>query len=219
MRSRRGGCASAGGELGRVSRRIAVIVSPRSRAGRPGPRASRRAPRRARRCRSGDRPATPAPAPATCTRRCPRIVCAGSVLDRERRSVSALRRPAATGGSQLGQTEVEDLEMAVAGEKQVVGLQVAVDDRPSRGRRQASRDLDRIVEGLRGGSGPSIEPCAQRLSFEQLRHDVGDPAPPLRCRRSATMFGWLRGPRRPWPPARSGAGARGSAAGACGGAP
>jgi hypothetical protein len=41
------------------------------------------------------------------------------------------------------------------------------------GRRQAVRDLDRVVDGLPRRQRTSRQTAAQRLSFEKLGHDVG----------------------------------------------
>ena len=60
-------------------------------------------------------------------------------------SVRVERRP------QLGQAEVQDLHRPSLVTKQVLGLQVAVNDPLLVGRGQAVRDLDRVVDGLAGG--------------------------------------------------------------------
>ena len=59
------------------------------------------------------------------------------------------------------------------------------------------------------GSAPAVERAAQRLAFEQLRHDVGRRRRACRRRRSRGCSGGSSAPRRPSPRARSGAGGPG----------
>ncbi len=104
-------------------------------------------------------------------------------LGRKAGSAGARRRHV---GSELGQAEIEDLHAPVGGDEQVLRLQVAMHDALFVRTRQAVSNLDRVIDGLadRESSGrarrttrsrPSREPLAQRLSFEQLRDDVGRP--------------------------------------------
>jgi hypothetical protein len=51
---------------------------------------------------------------------------------------------------QLGQTEVENLDAAVAGDEEVLGFEVAVDDALLVGGGQARDHLDRQLDGLAG---------------------------------------------------------------------
>ena len=69
---------------------------------------------------------------------------AGSVGRREIR----LRAALTLGLRQLREAEVQDLDPAVVGHEQVLGLQVPVDDPLLVRRRQPVRDLDRVVRGL-----------------------------------------------------------------------
>ena len=69
---------------------------------------------------------------------------------------------------QLREAEVEDLETAVFGDEQVLGLQVAVDDPLLVRRGEAVRDLQRVVDRLSRRQLPAGERRAQRLAFEQL---------------------------------------------------
>ena len=64
--------------------------------------------------------------------------------------------------------------MPVAGDEEVLGLEVAVDDPLVVGGGQAARDLHaRISTALRTASGPPVSRLAQGLALEQLRDDVG----------------------------------------------
>ena len=77
--------------------------------------------------------------------------------------------------AQLGQAEVQDLHVAVAGDEDVLGLHVAVDDAALVRRGEPARDLDRVLDGLawREPAGADLPP--QRVALEQLRDDVGNP--------------------------------------------
>ncbi len=66
--------------------------------------------------------------------------------------------------------------MAVAGDEQVLGLQVPVHDPVLVRGGEAPHDLQRVVERAVGGQGGLGEPRAQRLPLEQLRDDVVGPA-------------------------------------------
>ena len=126
-------------------------VGRRSRRGTPAcPRASRRGSRRRRRCRCARRRACRAPARATCSRACParrRARCRAVSVGRLVRGGGR-----ALGLRQLRQAEVEDLDAAVGGDEEVLGLQVAVDDPLVVRRGEALRDLERVVD----------RPCAAR---------------------------------------------------------
>ena len=74
---------------------------------------------------------------------------------------------------QLREAEVEDLDAAVSGHEEVLGLQVPVDDALLVGGGQALGDLGGVVDGLARGEAPSGELRAQRLALEQLLNDVG----------------------------------------------
>ena len=74
---------------------------------------------------------------------------------------------------QLGEAEVEDLHPAVAGDEDVLGLQVAVDDALVVRGGEAAGDLDGVVDGLARRQRRGADARAQRLAFEQLRDDVG----------------------------------------------
>ena len=84
-----------------------------------------------------------------------------------------LARFAALRLRQLGEAEVEDLDLAVVRDEHVLGLQVAVDDALLVGRRQPVRDLGADLDGLAQGQRAAGNALAQRLAFEQLRDDVG----------------------------------------------
>ena len=74
---------------------------------------------------------------------------------------------------QLGEAEVEDLDAAVAGDEEVLGLQVPVDDALLVRGGEAVGDLERVVDGLAVGKLASGEDGAQGLALEQLLDDVG----------------------------------------------
>ena len=105
---------------------------------------------------------------------------------------------------QLGEAEVEDLDPAVVRDEDVVGLEVAVDDPLVVSGGEAVRDLERVVEGLADGKRSAAPggPC-RRLTFEQLRDDVGSAARACRRRGRRGRSGGS-GRRRREPPARSG---------------
>ena len=71
-------------------------------------------------------------------------------LGRRRSAVGRLGRSLGRrlGLRQLGETEVEDLDAAVARHEQVLGLQVAVHDPLLVRGGEPVRDLDRVVDGL-----------------------------------------------------------------------
>jgi hypothetical protein len=69
-----------------------------------------------------------------------------------------------------GEAEVEDLDPAVAGHEQVLGLEVAVDHALGVRGRQSVRELPRVVDRLSKRQRPAREPLAQRLALEQLHH-------------------------------------------------
>ncbi len=75
-------------------------------------------------------------------------------------------------GLELRQTEVEDLDAAVPGEEQVLGLQVPMDDPLLVGRGEALGDLHRVVDRLADRDRARAEAAPERLALEQLRDDV-----------------------------------------------
>ena len=79
------------------------------------------------------------------------------------------------GLAELGQAEIEDLDQAVGGDEDVLGLQVAVDDAAAVRRGQAAGDLLRVRQGLAQRQRAAAERAAQRLAVEQLGDDVGPP--------------------------------------------
>ena len=79
------------------------------------------------------------------------------------------------GPAQLGDPEVEDLDHTVLGEKDVLRLEVAVDDPLLVGGGQATGDLDRELHRLAHAQGARGHAVAQRLALEQLGDDVGRP--------------------------------------------
>src|SRR5262249_7752192 len=87
-----------------------------------------------------------------------------------------LRRSERAGSSrlicELREAEVQDLDVPVAGDEQVFGLQVAVNDSAVVGRRKPAGELRRVVDGCGGRKGPAAEAFAERFALEQLRDDV-----------------------------------------------
>ncbi len=77
------------------------------------------------------------------------------------------------GRHQLCQAEVEDLDAAVPGDEDVLGLQVPVDDALLVGRGEPGGDLRGVFHGSPRREGSARELGAQRLAFEQLLDDVG----------------------------------------------
>ena len=80
-----------------------------------------------------------------------------------------------SGARGTGQTEVEDLHVAVGRQEDVLGLQVSMDDALLVGRRQPPRDLGAHLDGLSHRERSAPQPLAQRLSLEQLHDGVGAP--------------------------------------------
>ncbi len=73
------------------------------------------------------------------------------------------------------QAEVEDLDEAVLGEEQVLGLQVPVDHAPLVRGEQTPRAISRgDLGGASGRDRAVVEPLAQRLAVEQLHDCEGD---------------------------------------------
>ncbi len=88
---------------------------------------------------------------------------------RTREGVGDLRGLIGPGGaSQFGHTEVQDFHASIASEKQVLRLQVAMDDAAVVRRGESLRDLHSVVDGLAFRKGAAPQPLAERLSFEQL---------------------------------------------------
>ncbi|HEU0031205.1 MAG TPA: hypothetical protein VFQ53_11270 [Kofleriaceae bacterium] len=75
-------------------------------------------------------------------------------------------------GRQLRDAEVEDLDAAIAGQEQVVGLDVAMDDVGFVRRREPARDLGRDLQGLADRQRSVEQPVAQRLAAQQLGDEV-----------------------------------------------
>ena len=137
-----------------------------------------------------DRPVR-GPAPATCSRR-----CRGR---RRRRSAAGggarppLPRAESASRPELGQAEVEDLDPAVLGDEQVLGLQVPMDDPLSWAAARPCAIWTAYSMALRAGTGLA-QALAQRHAVEELEDDVGAPVLAARRRRPPRGSGWLRAP-------------------------
>ena len=97
----------------------------------------------------------------------------------------------------LGESEVQHLDAAVAGDQHdVLGLEVAVDDAERVGGRDAFRCLRGDVEQLADGDGAALDHRSAAISPSTSSETMY--AWPSVCPTSytATMFGWLRAPRR-----------------------
>ena len=75
-----------------------------------------------------------------------------------------------------GQAEVEQLHLAVAGQLDVGGLQVAVHDPSLVGGLEAQGDLARQRDRLRRRDRPARDAVGERLALDELHHDVVDVA-------------------------------------------
>ena len=84
---------------------------------------------------------------------------------------------------QLRQAEVENLHAPVAGDEEVLWLEVAMDDAFGVRRRQTAGDLLRVIKRLAHGQRTVIQLRAQLLAFQQLGDDVGRALVACRCRR------------------------------------
>ncbi len=69
------------------------------------------------------------------------------------------------------EAEVENLHAPVADQKQVVRLQIPVDDLFVVGSGEPARDLHGHVERLAHGHGTGLQPGGERLAFEELGDD------------------------------------------------
>jgi hypothetical protein len=76
---------------------------------------------------------------------------------------------------QLCQPEVEDLDPSVLRHKEVLRLQIPMDDPLLVRRGEPTSDLDRVIESLARREAGHGEPFAQRLPFEELGNDVRRP--------------------------------------------
>jgi hypothetical protein len=77
------------------------------------------------------------------------------------------------GVGELGQAEVEQLHHPVAGQEDVLRLEVAVDDAPLVGGGEAVRDLGRQLDRLAHGQGAPLQTRPQRLALQKLGDEEG----------------------------------------------
>src|SRR5439155_1516928 len=73
-----------------------------------------------------------------------------------------------------GQPEIEDLDAAIRGQENVLGLQVAVDDAPAVRRGEALGDRKPDLRRGAPGNRRAAQPLAQRLSLKELGDEEGD---------------------------------------------
>ena len=116
--------------------------------------------------------------------------------------VAAWRRSTgdASAFERLGEPEVEDLHPPVAGQEDVRGLEVAVDDALRVRRREPVADLAAQSRAPCARERAALQPVAQRLSLEQLGDEVRDVALVVPTSWTATIVGWLERGRRRAPP-------------------
>ena len=74
---------------------------------------------------------------------------------------------------ELGEAEVENLDLAVFGDEEVLGLEVAVDDAFFVGGGQAVGDLGSDLKDLADGHRAAVHGFAQRAADEQLGDEIG----------------------------------------------
>ena len=78
-------------------------------------------------------------------------------------------------GTQLGQTEVQNLDVAVAGDEDVLGFDVAMDDALVVRSGQTAGDLTRVRQGGAPGQRAALHRVAQRPAFEQFADEKRRP--------------------------------------------
>ena len=88
------------------------------------------------------------------------------------RQVRLLSR-ALLGMRQLGQPEVEDLDAAISGDEEVLGLQIPMHDPLFVRRGQPVSHLERVIDGLPRWKPAARQRGSQRLAFQQLADYVG----------------------------------------------
>jgi hypothetical protein len=91
-------------------------------------------------------------------------------------SVAAIVAPSTEASPPMArQAEVQDLHAAIAGDEEVLRLEIAVDDPLLVRRGQAAGDLDCVVQGLAHGQRSPLQPLPQGLALDQLRDEKGRP--------------------------------------------
>ena len=90
---------------------------------------------------------------------------------------------------QLGEPEIEDLGVAGAGDEDVLGLEVAVDDVVAVCRRQPVGDLGGVLDRLALRQAAAVDPVAKALALEQLGHQKRNPLVRFRRRRWRECWG------------------------------
>ena len=79
---------------------------------------------------------------------------------------------AVTRTSELRQAKVKNLHAAIFGDKDILGFQIAVNDSFLMRRRQAMRDLQRVVNRFPLRQGDPAHALAKSFTFQQFRDDV-----------------------------------------------
>ena len=74
---------------------------------------------------------------------------------------------------QLCQAKIEYFGSPIPGEKDVLGLEIPMNDSLLVRRRQAIRDLDGVIERLAHWQWAMEQALAKRLAFQQFRYQVG----------------------------------------------
>ena len=82
-------------------------------------------------------------------------------------------RNCALRAGELGQTEVQNLHPTVARDKNILRLQIAVDDSLLMRRRQTTRNLLGVFGGFAHRQRPGTQPLAQCLTLQKLGDHVG----------------------------------------------
>ena len=90
----------------------------------------------------------------------------------------ALRRDGIAGITlgQLGETEIEDLDVAVAGDEDVVRLQITVNYVSAVGGRETVGNLRGVIDGFAPRQVAAFDTAAESFTLEKLGHKKGHAA-------------------------------------------
>ncbi len=95
----------------------------------------------------------------------PSAVCAGVVA-------STLTPSPALALDQFGEAEIKNLRQAVAGDEQVLGLEIAMEDAPRVSGGKAAGDLHANLDRFASRERAAVEPLTQRGALEEFADDV-----------------------------------------------